>query len=158
MLFKEVLQFFEFEAGSPKLRMDSKAAKAIVIRLGVGMVRHLEVKILWIQSLTEQKRMQVWKIDGDKNIADLGTKVLAKDRFEMLLQMSNIRRMKDVEKIPETKCIGGVGLDAGCTAPADSVSWFWQLCVRDAEHMAHLSQRLALPLRPRLELGGACWH
>jgi len=64
----------------------------------------------------------VWKIDGDKNIADLGTKVLAKDRFEMLLQMSNIRRMNDVEKIPETKCIGGVGLDAGCTAPEGSMS------------------------------------
>jgi len=121
-LFKEVLQFFEFEAGSPKLRMDSKAAKAIVTRLGVGLVRHLEVKILWIQSLTKQKRLQAWKVDGDKNIADLGTKVLAKDRFEMLLQMSNIRRMKDVEKIPETKCIGGVGLDAGCTAPEGSVT------------------------------------
>ena len=57
MLYKTVLEFFEFEVGTPKLRMDSKAAKAIVTRLGVGLVRHLEVKILWIQSLTKQKRL-----------------------------------------------------------------------------------------------------
>ena len=49
----------------------------------------------------------MWKIDGDKNNADLGAKVLAKDRFEMLLQMSNIRRIKDVEEIPETTLQSG---------------------------------------------------
>ena len=80
------------------------------------MVRHLEVKILWIQSLCKQKRLQVWKIAGDFNIADLGTKVLAKDRFDKLLEMANIKSIKDVEKIPETKVIGG--LDAGSSAPA----------------------------------------
>ena len=30
MLFKEVLKFFEFETGGPKLRMDSKSAKAMI--------------------------------------------------------------------------------------------------------------------------------
>ena len=118
MLHKAVLEFFEFEVGTPKLRMDSKAAKAIVTRLGVGQVRHLEVKILWIQHLTKQKRLQVWKIDGERNIADLGTKALAKERFHMLLTMANIKRIKDVEQIPETKVVGGVRLAAGSTAPA----------------------------------------
>ena len=77
MLFKEVLKFFEFETGGPKLRMDLKAAKAVV---------------------------------------------LVKDRFDILLQNGNIRRVNDVEEASETKFIGGVGLDAGCTAPEGSVT------------------------------------
>ena len=48
--------------------------------------------------------------------------VLVKDRFDMLLQNSNIRRVNDVEEASETKFIGGVGLDAGCTAPEGSVT------------------------------------
>ena len=117
MLFKAVLEFFEFEVGTPKLRMDSKAAKSIVTRLGVGTLRHLEVKILWIQCLTKTKRLQVWKIDGAVNTADLGTKALAKERFEKLLKLANILSIKDVEKITEVMVIGGVGLDSGSTDP-----------------------------------------
>ena len=60
----------------------------------------------------------MWKVDGEKNIADLGTKALAKERFDMLLAMANIKRIEDVEQIPETKVVGGVRLAAGSTAPA----------------------------------------
>ena len=62
----------------------------------------------------------MWKIDGDSNIADLGTKALAKDRFETLLNKANIKLICDVEKIPETKVIGRVQLDAGSSAPVQS--------------------------------------
>ena len=44
------------------------------------------------------------------------------DGLDVLLQKSNIRRVKDVEEASETKFIGGVGLDAGCTAPEGSVT------------------------------------
>ena len=103
MLLKAVLEFFEIEVGIPKLRLDSKAAKAICSRFGVGTVRHLETKVLWMQALTKAQRLKVWKIDGVTNIADIGTKVLAKDRLDMLLDRANVKCVPNCDKVPESK-------------------------------------------------------
>ena len=108
MLMKVVLEFLGFQVGIPKLRMDSKAAKAICTRYGVGTVRHLEVKILWMQGLVKAKRLQVWKIDGKENIADLGTKVLQKERFEDLLRRSNIKKVTSGMDVEESKVVAGI--------------------------------------------------
>ena len=136
MLFKVVLEFFEFEVGTPKLRMDSKAAKSICTRYGVGLVRHLEVKILWIQSLTKAKRLQVWKVPCEENIADLGTKALAKKRFEELLIRANIKRL-DSSDIPETKVVGQVALEAGSFAP---------MATQEAQHQVENSMAVLTSL------------
>eukprot|EP00971_Amphidinium_carterae_P350742 6491716-Amphidinium_carterae.2 len=75
------------------LAMDSSAGKAIISRLGVGTVRHLEVKCLWMQLLHKQRRLRVMKVKGESNVADIGTKVLAPARFEMLRAMMSMRRV-----------------------------------------------------------------
>jgi hypothetical protein len=54
--------------------VDSSAAKSIASRVGLGKVRHLEVKFLWIQEMVKGKKIQVRKIRGDSNPADNLTK------------------------------------------------------------------------------------
>jgi hypothetical protein len=55
----------------------------------------------------------VWKLPGDENIGDLGTKVLDKARFEDLLRRANVKRMADIDKIPESKVVGGIRWSPG---------------------------------------------
>lgn len=54
--------------------VDSSAAKSIASRIGLGKIRHLEVKFLWIQEVVKNKKIQVRKIRGDSNPADNLTK------------------------------------------------------------------------------------
>jgi hypothetical protein len=54
--------------------VDSSAAKSIASRIGLGKLRHLEVKFLWIQDMLKNKKIQIRKIRGDANPADNLTK------------------------------------------------------------------------------------
>ena len=56
------------------MHVDSSAAKSICSRLGLGKVRHMEVKYLWAQEAHQRKRFSVRKVDGLKNPADVLTK------------------------------------------------------------------------------------
>ena len=57
-----------------RLWVDSEVAKSIVSRLGLGKVRHMEVKYLWAQEAHKRKRFEVRKIAGHRNPADINTK------------------------------------------------------------------------------------
>ena len=58
-----------------ELYVDSKAAKAIVEKVGVNNVRHLEVKMLWIQDLVQKGLVKIYNVLGTENPADVHTKV-----------------------------------------------------------------------------------
>ena len=62
-----------------KLGTDSSAAKSFVNRRGLGKMRHLEIRDLWLQEEVDKGRLVVDKVRGDKNPADLMTKVLNVD-------------------------------------------------------------------------------
>ena len=66
---------------------DSSAAKGTVSRKGVGKVKHLSLKELWVQDAIEQKRFKVQKVGTDSNWADLGMKVLDGSRILQLLKL-----------------------------------------------------------------------
>jgi hypothetical protein len=59
-----------------RLRMDAAAARSVLCRQGVGRIRHLEVKVLWVQDQVKNGRVLVEKVEGIWNQADLGTKPL----------------------------------------------------------------------------------
>ena len=59
------------------LYTDSSAARGIIHRAGLGKLRRLETGYLWLQSAVKAKRLQVRKVLGAKNPADLFTKHLA---------------------------------------------------------------------------------
>ena len=65
-----------------RLRSDATAALGMSRRLGIGKVRHLDTSLLWIQQKVRNKDLELDKIPGGENPADLLTKHL--DRATML--------------------------------------------------------------------------
>ena len=61
---------------SVTLYTDSSAARGIIHRAGLGKLRHLETGYLWLQAAVAGKRLQVRKVKGTENPADLFTKYL----------------------------------------------------------------------------------
>ena len=57
-----------------KVWADSSAAKSIASRIGLGKIRHMEVKFLWLQEAVKAKRVEVRKVAGNLNPADVLTK------------------------------------------------------------------------------------
>ena len=55
---------------------DSSAALGISTRSGLGKLRHLETHTLWVQGKVRTGAIQVRKVRGDVNPADLFTKHL----------------------------------------------------------------------------------
>ena len=62
--------------------VDASAAIGVIQRQGLGKLRHVEVRDLWLQDEVRQKRIKISKIDGKLNPADLGTKALAKAEID----------------------------------------------------------------------------
>ena len=60
-----------------RLFVDASAAQAMSNRQGVGKLRHLDVKYLWLQDLTKQGCIAVRRIGGQLNPADVLTKPMS---------------------------------------------------------------------------------
>ena len=52
---------------------DSSAAKSFVARRGLGRIRHIEVRDLWLKEEVRKGLVAVEKVRGDENPADLMT-------------------------------------------------------------------------------------
>jgi hypothetical protein len=70
-----------------RVHVDSSAAKAMASRTGLGKTRHINVEYLWSQEVVREKFVQVRKIPGLVNPADIGTKPL---NFEDIRRLSEI--------------------------------------------------------------------
>ena len=57
--------------------LDSSAARGITHRAGLGKLRHLKTGYLWFQAAVESKKLQIRKVLGTENPADLFTKHLS---------------------------------------------------------------------------------
>ena len=57
-----------------RINTDASAAKGIACRRGLGKVRHIEVNQLWIQDRVANGDIEIRKINGKENIADILTK------------------------------------------------------------------------------------
>ena len=72
-----------------RLGTDSSAAKSFVCRRGLGKMRHLEIRDLWLQREVAEGKLEVLKIPGEQNPADLMTKILSiKEVGDRLKRMS----------------------------------------------------------------------
>ena len=71
---------------------DSSAAIGICTRQGLGKLRHLDTHTLWIQQAVRLGRIDLRKVAGEVNPADLLTKhSLSKDRMEKLVALHGCR-------------------------------------------------------------------
>ena len=82
------------EEYSATLLLDSSAAKGILERTGLTKVRHIDVNLLWLQEQAARDFMNLTKVDGNFNNADLMTKHLNKDKIEGHMQRMNLKYMK----------------------------------------------------------------
>ena len=74
------LQSMLCELGAPMevvLWTDSSAAKSYSSQRGLGRIRHLEVKNLWLQEIVCRGRLRLCKVLGTENPADILTKFLS---------------------------------------------------------------------------------
>ena len=83
---------FEDLSNVIQLGTDSSAAKSFVARRGLGKIRHIDIRDLWLQKEVRDGNVEVTKIPGDRNPSDLMTKILGtsdiEDRLEgMRLEM-----------------------------------------------------------------------
>jgi hypothetical protein len=63
------------------LLSDSSAARAFASRRGLGRMRHMETRMLWLQAEVQQQRIQLDKVLGKENPADLMTKYLSENEI-----------------------------------------------------------------------------
>ncbi|CAE8639057.1 unnamed protein product, partial [Polarella glacialis] len=72
-------ELYVLTTGVQELKMvytDSSSAQAVTMRRGLGRLRHLAVKDLWLQEEVRSKRLKVMRVTTAENVADLLTKAL----------------------------------------------------------------------------------
>ena len=89
IFYKEILAFFKIPV---ELRMwlDSAAARGVFQREGVGRIRHLEAKSLWVQAGLKEKKFSLHSVNTEVNGADIHTKTLPVARFQKLRKMLGV--------------------------------------------------------------------
>ena len=81
------------------LYLDSSAARGVLSRKGVGRLRHLSCRILWMQDLVMEKRLLVRSVMGALNPADIATKRLSAARLESLCYFFGYLERKQSRRI-----------------------------------------------------------
>ena len=77
--------------GPTELHSDSSAARGFASRKGVGKMRHLGVRHLWLQSEVSGQRVLLRRVAGEANPADLMTKYLGVRDVLKHLERLNLR-------------------------------------------------------------------
>ena len=67
--------------------VDSSAAKSMTERTGLGKVRHMDVRFLWIQEVRRRGGIKVAKINGEENPADIMTKPKSVEEIRRLISV-----------------------------------------------------------------------
>jgi len=70
---------------------DSSAARAVTQKRGVGRMRHLRIRELWLQEAVRERQLMVKAIRTEDNVSDLLTKVLARPRHVMLTEQVGLK-------------------------------------------------------------------
>ena len=88
---------------------DASAGRAMATRRGVGRVRHLDARLLWLQQLCAEGVVEVRARLGEHNEADLGTKMVDLRRMTSLLKGTTLSAANGLELVD-----GGDDSPRGC--------------------------------------------
>ena len=75
---------------SVKLALDNAAGRSFFHRSGVGRVRHISLRVLWMQQKVREKFLTVGAVSTKHNPSDLGTKRLNRDRMLYLMFLCKV--------------------------------------------------------------------
>ena len=148
--------------------LDSSSARQLVCRQGVGRVRHLSGKLLWVQEFLKQGYMTIHPVDTLLNVSDIGTKALAPERIAALsfilgirdgeLQLVGEREHRElVEKIRLRKVVRALQKQPIARQP-DVLQHALRIAVilSEIQEVSALGQSASLPIAPRI-LWTALW-
>ena len=107
---------------------DSSAALAIANRKGAGKLRHINISTLWIQEKQDLHQLEMRKVQGTNNPADLMTKDLTRTVIDTHLRFIGQQRADgraqaglQVQGTAAAAANGGVaGTHAATTIPANA--------------------------------------
>ena len=85
ILIREVLKFVLNQEVHLDVRMDSSSARQWLQRSGIGRLKHLAARSLWLQNAVREKELFLRAIPTQFNLSDLNTKRLTRGRREMLM-------------------------------------------------------------------------
>ena len=92
---------------------DSTATISQHSKLGLGRMKHVELRFLFVKDLVKREKLSLCKVPGTENPADLGTKVLDVTAHRYLCHLVGLRPVQQVvEEINghRRKSSGSVGL------------------------------------------------
>jgi len=90
IFIRRCLEFLSCTRVTHQQWTDNSAARMLVQRQGVGRIRHLSGKILWIQNRVLQQEVTVGQIPTEWNYSDVGTKPLARNRLLVFLNQLGV--------------------------------------------------------------------
>ena len=100
---------------SVEVRTDSSAGKAASTRLGMGKMRHIDIRHLHVQDVVAKGLVSISKIGGTDNIADIGTKAVSREVLVRLRPQVGIVEMGSVRSQVDA-------LAATCSGTADGAA------------------------------------
>ena len=85
IFLKRCIEFLVKATVEHYLLTDSSSARQLAQRQGIGKIKHLSAKVLWIQQQVQDKMVSLCQISTVWNVSDVGTKVLSARRLKLLL-------------------------------------------------------------------------
>lgn len=85
IFLRKCLEFLTGATLEHYLFTDSSSARQLATRQGVGKVKHVSSKLLWVQDAVFNKQMMLVQIPTLWNLSDIGTKPLSANRLKLLL-------------------------------------------------------------------------
>ena len=96
---KNIVSFLVGGSVEAVLHSDNSASRQIACKLGTSRLRHISGRLLWMQSKIRENVFRIIQVGTVWDVADIGTKLLPRDRHYMLLFMLGF--VSDGEKIGE---------------------------------------------------------
>ena len=91
---QELWQFLTKRLAEIKTITDSSSCRTFTERLGVGRLKHIDTRYLWMQLEVKKKNLKMEGVPTLWNMADLGTKRLSRQRREFLMYLIGIMEIK----------------------------------------------------------------
>ena len=137
-------------AVSLEVETDSSAAKGIASRRGVGRIRHLHTGLLWVQQRVQRGEIQVNKIRGDSNVADLGTKYLAAPKMNEYMIECGFTHLAGQSKLALKAQLGSIRGPRSAEIAAESEAATVAILALEAQEAVKSSLRQGEAIKPSL--------
>ena len=95
---QEVLMFAGLGHFEIEVKVDSSSAHAFFHRRGVGRMKHIDSRILWLQDLIAAGGVRLKKIPRTQNLADMLTHTSGANELEVFLPLMGLRCCSERDK------------------------------------------------------------